>query len=77
MEYQENTRRRVRGLDGTSFRFVRKGDELFVNGMAAHVQALAGSIVALVSIDQTVQVTLSILGKWSLTMCSQRNSWRA
>jgi hypothetical protein len=57
MEYQENTRRRVRGLDGTSFRFVRKGDELFVNGMAAHVQALAGSIVALVTIGKTVQVS--------------------
>lgn len=57
MERQENTRKRMRALDGTSFRFERKGDDLFVNGMPAHVQALAGSIVALVTTGKTVQVS--------------------
>ena len=41
MEYQENTRRRARALDGTSFRFERKGKDLYVNGMPAHTSALA------------------------------------
>jgi hypothetical protein len=47
----------MRALDGKSFRFVCKGDELFVHGMAASSQSLAGSIVALVTTDQTVQVS--------------------
>ena len=57
MEYQENTRKRMRALDGASFRFERTGDDLFVNGMPAHVQALPGSIVALVTTGKTVQVS--------------------
>ncbi len=46
MEYQEYTCRRVRALDGTSFRVARKGEDLFVNGMPARISALAGGIVA-------------------------------
>ena len=57
MEYQEHTRRRMRSLDGTSFRFERTGEELFVNGMPAHISALPGGIVALDTGDKTVQVS--------------------
>jgi uncharacterized protein (DUF169 family) len=54
---QETARRRMRALDGTSFRFERKGDDLFVNGMLAHVQALSGGMVALVTERKSVQVS--------------------
>lgn len=56
MKYQENTRRRMRALDGTSFRFERKGEHLYVNGMPARISALAGGIVALSAGDKTVHV---------------------
>ena len=56
MDYQEHTRRRMRALDDTSFRFERTGEELFVNGMPAHISALPGGIVALHTGDKTVQV---------------------
>jgi hypothetical protein len=56
MEYQEYTCRRVRALDGTSFRVARKGEDLFVNGMPARISALAGGIVALDTGDKTVHV---------------------
>lgn len=56
MEYQEHTRRRTRALDGFSFRFERKGEELSVNGMPARVSALPGGIVALDTGDKRVQV---------------------
>lgn len=56
MKYQENTRRRVRALNGTSFRFERTGEDLYVNGMPAHTSALVGGIVALDTGDKTVHV---------------------
>ena len=56
MDYQENTRRRMRALDSTSFRFERKGKDLFVNGLPVHISALAGGIVALDTGDKTVHL---------------------
>lgn len=56
MERQEHMRKRMRTLDGASFRFERRGDDLFVNGMAAHVQVLTLGTVALVTTDTSVQV---------------------
>ena len=57
MERPEHTRKRMRALDGTSFRFERAGDDLFVNGMRAGIRALAGGNVALVTERKTVQVS--------------------
>ena len=56
MDYQEHTRRRMRALDGTSFRFERTGEELRVNGRSVHISALPGGIVTLDAGDKTVQV---------------------
>lgn len=57
MERQEHTCERIRALDGTSFRFEHKGDDLFMNGMPAGVQARRGGTVALVTEHKTVQVS--------------------
>lgn len=57
MERQEYTRKRMQALDGTSFRFERQGDDLFVNGMPVHIQALPGGMVALVTAYTSVQVS--------------------
>ena len=57
MERDNTIRKRMRALDGTSFRFERKGDDLFINGMPVHIQALPGGTVALVTAYKSVQVS--------------------
>jgi uncharacterized protein (DUF169 family) len=42
----------------------RTGNDLFVNGMVAQVQAIAGGIVALVTAHKTVQV--SAVAYWEM-----------
>ena len=57
MAGQKSRARGCRVLHGRCFRFECKGDELNVHGMAASLQSLAGSIIALVTTSQTVQVS--------------------
>lgn len=57
MESNDTTRRRVRALDGRSFRCEQRNDLLSVSGMPARVHALSDGIVALETAHTTVQVS--------------------
>ena len=57
MQRQKTVRKRIWALDGTSFRFERNAEVLYVNGMLARVHALSGGKVELVTEHKTVQVS--------------------
>lgn len=57
MEQENITRRRVKALDGTSFRLEKRDGTLSVNDVPTSVHSLSGGIVALESTHKTVQVS--------------------
>jgi hypothetical protein len=57
MPQPESVRKRLQALDGTSFRFERKGQRVFVNDLLVQVQVSEQGAVELVSEAKTVRVS--------------------
>lgn len=57
MQSPEPVRKRIRSLDGTSFRFERKAHALFVNDLPAQVHVKGGGIIELRTEHKTVQIS--------------------
>jgi len=53
----ESVRKRLQALDGTSFRFERKGQIVFVNDLPVHVHVRELGVVELVTEAKTVRVS--------------------
>jgi hypothetical protein len=51
------SRTRRRAMDGTTFRFEKRGEAIFINDLAASIQMQKEGVVALVTEHKTVQVT--------------------